>query len=124
MQLEDGLFWDERKEKLTTLVARALPRELWAPMTDLDVLTFVVWGGGLFNVGFLAGWFAGRRRLPQSDDEPKRDALQGRDTVSALRVAQSGCPSSLRGKPAPTEGEEAPAFAHPSTQKSAVREVA
>ena len=36
-------------------------------MTDLDVLAFVVWGGGLFNVGFLAGWFAGRRRLRQSD---------------------------------------------------------
>jgi hypothetical protein len=94
-------------------------------MTDLDVLTFVVWGGGLFNVGFLAGWFAGRRRLRQSDSKAKRFALQeSRDTVSALRVAESGCPSSLRGKPAPTEGEEAPAFAHPSTQKSAVREVA
>jgi hypothetical protein len=38
-------------------------------MTDLDVLAFVIWGGGLFNVGFLAGWFAGRRRLRQSDGE-------------------------------------------------------
>jgi len=24
-------------------------------MTDLDVLAFVIWGGGLFNVGILSG---------------------------------------------------------------------
>ena len=70
-------------------------------MTNLDVLAFVVWGGGLFNVGFLAGWFAGRRRLRQSDDETKRFALQDRELVAG---------SDLRGKPAQTEGEELPAF--------------
>jgi hypothetical protein len=58
-------------------------------MSNLDVLAFVVWGGGLFNVGFLAGWFAGRRRLRQSDGEAKRFALQGREPVSVLRVAES-----------------------------------
>src|SRR5919106_167320 len=88
----------------------------WAPMTNLDVLAFVVWGGGLFNVGFLAGWFAGRRRLRQSDDETKRFALQDRELVSALRVAGSD----LRGMPARTEGEELPVCARPLTQKSAV----
>jgi hypothetical protein len=35
-------------------------------MTDPDVLAFVVWGGALFNVGFLAGWFACRRVLRRS----------------------------------------------------------
>lgn len=49
----------------------------WAPMTDLDVLAFVVWGGGLFNVGFLAGWFACWRRLRQSNGEAKGFALRG-----------------------------------------------
>jgi hypothetical protein len=34
-------------------------------MTDPDLLALVVWGGGLFNVGFLAGWFACRRVLRQ-----------------------------------------------------------
>jgi hypothetical protein len=75
-------------------------------MTDLDVLAFVIWGGGLFNVGFFAGWFAGRRRLRQSDCEAKRFALQAREPVSVLHVAGSD----LRGKPAQTEGEELPAF--------------
>jgi hypothetical protein len=46
-------------------------------MTDFDVLAFVIWGGGLFNVGFLAGWFACRRRLWQLDREPERSALKG-----------------------------------------------
>jgi hypothetical protein len=75
-------------------------------MSNLDVLAFVIWGGGLFNVGFLAGWFAGRRRLWQSDGEAKSFALQDGDPVSALRVAGID----LRGKPAQTEGEELPAF--------------
>jgi hypothetical protein len=75
-------------------------------MSNLDVLAFVLWGGGLFNVGFLAGWFAGRRRLRQSDGEAKTFALQGREPVSALRVAGGD----LRSMPAQTEGEELPAF--------------
>jgi hypothetical protein len=77
-----------------------------APMSNLDVLAFVVWGGGLFNVGFLAGWFAGRRRLRQSDGEAKRFALQGREPVSVLRVAEKR----PEGKPTQTEREELPAF--------------
>jgi hypothetical protein len=37
-------------------------------MTDLDMLAVIVWGGGLFNVGFLAGWFASRRVLRRPGD--------------------------------------------------------
>jgi hypothetical protein len=96
----------KEEEKLATLVARALPRELLAPMSNLDVLAFVLWGGGLFNVGFLAGWFAGRRRLRQSDGEANRFALKGGGTLSALRVAGSDS----RGKPTQTEREELPGF--------------
>jgi hypothetical protein len=75
-------------------------------MTDLDVLALVIWGGGLFNVGFFAGWFAGRRRLRELEGEAKSFALEGGEPVSALRVARSD----LRGKPAQTEGEELPPF--------------
>lgn len=50
-------------------------------MTDLDVLAFVIWGGGLFNVGFLAGWFACRRRPWQSNGEVKGFELRGRRMI-------------------------------------------
>jgi len=91
-------------------------------MTNLDVLAFVVWGGGLFNVGFLAGWFAGRRRLRQSDGEAKRSALQAREPASALRVTGKQLPLPVGSDPVQT-GEEPPVFAHLLTQKSAVREI-
>jgi hypothetical protein len=95
-------------------------------MTDLDVLAFVVWGGGLFNVGFLAGWFAGRRRLRQAEGVAKGLALQGSEPVSArvpsALVSGSGGRLPLGSGPVQT-GEESPAFAHLLTQKSAVREI-
>jgi hypothetical protein len=86
-------------------------------MTNLDVLAFVVWDGGLFNVGFLAGWFACRRALRQSieakglaqDDGEPRSAL-----LSKLSVSEGEAPQ--------TDRQEPPAFAQLSTEKRAVRE--
>jgi hypothetical protein len=52
-------------------------------MSSLDVLAFVVWGGGLFNVGFIAGWCAGRRMLRQSDHRVKGSALPSAEPVPA-----------------------------------------
>jgi hypothetical protein len=86
-------------------------------MTDLDVLAFVIWGGGLFNVGFLAGWFACRRVLRQSS-AAKGFAQEARGPRSALvpKVLVS------RSEALQTDGEEPPAFAQVLTEKPAVRE--
>jgi hypothetical protein len=44
-------------------------------MSSLNMISFIVWGGVLFNVGFIAGWCAGRRMLRRRDVEMKEAAL-------------------------------------------------
>jgi hypothetical protein len=85
-------------------------------MTDLEVLAFVVWGGGLFNVGFLAGWFACRRVLRQSSAAKGfAQDVRGPRSASAPKLFVSGS-EALK-----TDGED-PAFAQLLTEKPTVRE--
>ena len=36
-------------------------------MSRFEIIASVVWGGGLFNVGFIVGWYAHRRMLRRRD---------------------------------------------------------
>jgi hypothetical protein len=45
-------------------------------MSRFEILAFVVWGGGLFNVGFIAGWYARRRILRRWNVAVKGSALR------------------------------------------------
>ena len=86
-------------------------------MTDLDVLVLVVWGGGLFNVGFLAGWFACRRILRRSGEASEVAPTARRPGSTLAPGLLMSANEAVR-----TDGKDPPGFGQLLREESAVRE--